>query len=33
LKEAEDTFVDFISRNWLTEGYKPKMADKGEMVK
>lgn len=33
LKEAEDTFADFITRNWLTEGYKPKMADKGGMVK
>lgn len=27
LKEAEDTFVDFTSRYWLTERYKPKMAD------
>ena len=33
LKEAEDTFVDFISQKWLTEGYKPKMADKGGLVK
>lgn len=33
LKEAEDTFVDFINRNWLTEGYKPKMTDKEVMVK
>ena len=33
LKEAEDTFVDFIARNWLTEENKPKMADKREMVK
>ena len=29
LKEAEDTFVDFITRNWLTEENKPKMADNG----
>jgi len=33
LKEAEDTLVDFISQKWLTDGYKPKMADRGEMVK
>ena len=33
LKEAEDTLVDFISQKWLTDGYKPKMADKREMVK
>jgi len=28
LKEAEDTFVDFISCNWLTGENNPKMADK-----
>jgi len=33
LKEAEDTFVDFINRNWLTGGNKPKMTDKEVMVK
>ena len=33
LKEAEDTFVDFINRNWLTGENKPKMADKEVMVK
>ena len=33
LKEAEDTFVDFISQKWLTGGYKPKMADREVMVK
>ncbi|RJS75554.1 SatD [Methanophagales archaeon] len=29
LKEAEDTFADFIIRNWLTEQNKPKMAVEG----
>jgi hypothetical protein len=29
LKEAEDTFADFITRNWLTEQNKPKMAVDG----
>jgi len=33
LKEAEDSFVDFISQKWLTEENNPKMADKGKMVK
>ena len=28
LKGAEDTFVDFITRNWLTGENKPKMTDK-----
>jgi len=28
LKGAEDTFVDFITRNWLTGKNKPKMTDK-----
>jgi len=27
---AERSFGDFISQKWLTEGYKPEMADKGE---
>ncbi len=30
LKGAEDTFVDFITQNWLTGENKPKMTDKGE---
>jgi len=30
IEEAERNFVDFINQKWLTEEYKPKMADKGE---
>jgi len=30
IEEAERSFVDFINQKWLTEEYKPKMADKGE---
>ena len=30
IEEAERSFMDFINQKWLTEEYKPKMADKGE---
>jgi predicted DNA-binding protein (UPF0251 family) len=33
VKEAERTFVDFINQKWLTIEYKPKMADRGRVIK